>query len=66
MTLGAFLASTGRELDEVYTPQGSFTTLRRLADIATEPEPPDESRIARRLRQIVRVDEPARRRGDGS
>jgi len=62
LTLGQFLGATGRDLDEVYTDDGGWTTLRRRAGLSSETDEETED-LSRRLGWLTHVDEPTRLRG---
>jgi superfamily II DNA or RNA helicase/HKD family nuclease len=57
--LAQFLEETGRPLEDVYA-TGSFTALRRLAGLPTEPAGPDEDALGRRVSLLAHIDDPAR------
>jgi superfamily II DNA or RNA helicase/HKD family nuclease len=60
LSLGQFLDESGRDPVDVYRGGGSWTTLRRLAGLATPPQGPDEETVLRRVRSLLHVDDPER------
>ena len=56
--LAAFLDETGVELEDLYRPTiGGWTRLQRLAGIDVGPEPPEEARLAKRLCNLIHLDD---------
>jgi Domain of unknown function (DUF3427) len=62
VSLGTFLAESGRELVDVYRGGGSWTSLRRAAGFVTAAPGPAEPTLLRRLAALSHVDDPERAR----
>lgn len=55
-----FLEASGRDLEDVFSRDVSWTRLRRAAGLATLPPGPREDELARKLEQMLHIDEPER------
>lgn len=60
VTLEQFLADTGRELEEVFTKEVSWMTLRRAAGLEAPDPGPDGPGACGRVRYLLHLDEPER------
>ncbi len=60
-TLGEFLDATGRELDDIYRADGSWTALQAEAELRPANDG-DEAQLARRVGWLRHVDDPERLR----
>lgn len=59
LSLGAFLAATGRDLHDVYK-AGGWTAVRRAAGLIAENENESEDAMSARLVRLLHADEPSR------
>ena len=57
LDLAGWLAESGREPADVYRSGGSWTALRRAADLPTPPAGPDEAALLKRVSAFVHVDD---------
>lgn len=55
--LGDYLHESGHELTDVYGGHGSWTTLRRAADLPTPPPGPNEPELLGRIAALAHVDD---------
>lgn len=59
-SLAEFLAQSGHELADIYRSKGSWTGLRRLADLPTASGGPGETTLLGRITSLLHVDDPER------
>jgi superfamily II DNA or RNA helicase/HKD family nuclease len=57
LTLARYLHESGRELADVYARRGSWTALRRVANLPVPAAGPDEERLLRRMAAFTHVDD---------
>jgi hypothetical protein len=60
LPLAEFLSEAGRDLVDVYRGSGSWTFLRRAAELPTPSAGPQEAALLRRVVALVHVDDPER------
>ncbi len=60
LTLGRYLAESGRDLADVYRQSGSWTAVRRDAGLPAPAAGPDESALLKRMVAFAHVDDPER------
>ncbi|MGH7278787.1 MAG: DUF3427 domain-containing protein, partial [Candidatus Rokuibacteriota bacterium] len=58
--LADFLRETGRDTDEVFGERVWWSAIKRAAGLAGPPPAPDEGTVARKLSQLLHIDEPER------
>ncbi|MGW4924562.1 DUF3427 domain-containing protein [Streptomyces parvulus] len=58
--LADYLSESRREIKELYKSDNSWTTVLRRAGLATDPPPPGESALLKRVHAFLHVDDPER------
>ncbi|MEU8467033.1 DUF3427 domain-containing protein [Streptomyces sp. NPDC029006] len=59
-TLAEYLRESGREIHELYKSDNSWTKVLRKAGLSTEPAPPGEDDLLKRVHAFLHVDDPER------
>ena len=62
MSLSDYLGESGRELRDIYRSNGSWTALRRAAELQVPAPGPDDAALLRRISALTHVDDPQRAR----
>lgn len=60
VSLGEFIEGTGVELLDIYRGGGSWSALRRKANLSTPPSGPEEEKLQRAMSRFLHIDDPGR------